>query len=268
MNETLETSAPAPNPVDRAAPRVPPEILLWVAFLAGHRPTAKDRAIISTALASQGPLSVLTLIEARRALRELAQLDDVGRAHAWVAMRTSAHVVEQSTGYVRLALGVLHRRDPVVVRPDGFGYPVVTERSLRAWSDMRDLVIALAGFGDDRPDHERPTGGVEGLRSYLAEHGETPGAITTRRRVGHGPVARAAIEAMIDDADEELRAGIEASVASLDPTDVDAVDAHVERLWSGAELRRLVRVVGARPSRTVHAAGDELDEASVGGPSK
>ncbi|MEM9133738.1 MAG: hypothetical protein AAF962_17045 [Actinomycetota bacterium] len=228
---------PAPSPGE-AETALPPEVLAWAGFLAGCRLNALDHTVLGAVLAAEGPLAVFTLNEARRALRELEGLDRVGRAHCWVAMRTAIHAAEATMGHVRLSLGVLHRHDPVVVPPDGVGYPVVTERSVAAWSDLRRTVCELAGVEGAPSEID-----VGDLRRDLRERGATPGALQIRRRVGHGPVAQAAVDAVLAGADAELRRGIEVGAAALDPTDVEQLDAHIERLWTGAELDRLTTVV-------------------------
>ncbi|MEL6984631.1 MAG: hypothetical protein AAFO29_19540 [Actinomycetota bacterium] len=217
-----------------AQPR--PEIVAWMSFLAGQPLADGDIRAIASALFLEGPAAELTAIEARRVLRALTPLDTIGRASAWVALRSNIHAAEQAIGWSRVVNGVLHRHDPVLVPPSSFGDSVVTERSVRDWVLLRNLVTSLA-----RVEQLNDVNGRL-LRHALIDPHALPRSIPIRQRVGQAPIARAAIEAMLDGASAELAAGIAEGLVGLDPNDIEVVDQQIERLWLAAELKRLVRV--------------------------
>ncbi len=223
--------------LERLLPVPPAEVVASMAFLADRPLTDHDRWTIAVALAHEGPTAELTAIESRRTLRELSKLDRVGRAGVWLAMRSSLHAVERAMGRSQVVLGVLHRHDPVLVYPASTGDLVITERSVRDWVLLRNLVTDLAGL-DDPPD-------VNGrlLRHALIDPAGFPASTVLRHRVGQAPVARAAIELMLGACGDDLLAEITASLAGIDEHDVELVDQQIERLWVGAELKRLVRTV-------------------------
>ncbi len=235
--------SPETEPSLDGGPSLPeprPEIVAWMSFLADRPLTGPDRLVIAAALRGEGPLAELTGIEARRVLRELSTLDTVGRANAWVGLRSQIHAIEAATGWSRIVLGVLHRHDPVILAPDSLGVPVITERSVRDWVLLRNLVAGLA--------QARAASDVNGslLRHALVDPEALPATIPLRQRVGQAPVARAAIEAMLDAGPPEFVERIAESLTGLDADDVEAVDQRIERLWLAAELKRLVGVVLAR----------------------
>lgn len=229
----------SPRRLERVIPAPSAEVISSMAFLADRPLTGRDRLAIAVALANEGPTAELTAIEARRTLRELTKLDRVGRANVWVAMRSSLHAVERAMGSSRVVLGVLHRLDPVLVYPASTGDVVVTERSVRDWVLLRNLVTGFAG------DQVPPDVNGRLLRHVLVDPSGFPASIAIRQRVGQAPVARAAIETMLGSCTAELRGEMEASLVGLDGNDVELVDQQIERLWVAAELKRLVRV--ARP---------------------
>ncbi|MEM9133744.1 MAG: hypothetical protein AAF962_17015 [Actinomycetota bacterium] len=215
------------------------ELVEWLSFLAGRTLDEDDRVTLTTAVAEEGPLAELATIEARRTLRVLDRLDPVARAHAWVQQRTRIHQAEQQYRTTKRALLVLHRHDPVLL-PVQDGHPVVTERSVADWAALRTVVTGIATHEDQLADVE--TFDPDHLRSTLL----TPipadlGVLDLRRRVGHAPMARAAVAELLWDPADLRR--IQRSLAGLDPGDTDLIDAQIVRLWTVAELRRLDRVV-------------------------
>ena len=243
---TTPSSSPEQPSVDAAGtgevslPPPAPEIVAWMSFLAGRPLGSGDVRAMAVALLQEGPTAELTAIEARRVLRALTPLDDVGRANAWLGLRSQIHAIERAAGCSRIVLGVLHRHDPVLVLPTSVGEPVITERSARDWVLLRNLVAGLAG--------DRQPSDVNGrlLRHALVDPEAYPGSIPIRQRAGQAPVARAAIEAMLHQAPGELVTEISRSLNGLDPDDVEVVDQQIERLWLAAELKRLARVARAR----------------------
>lgn len=221
-----------PNRIIRVVPRPPTNVLKWLSFLAASPLDEGAVTTIANSLASEGPLAALTHIEATRALANLEPLDDVGRAHCWVALRTSIHHMAQTSGMSKIALGVLHRLDPVRV-PGGAGQPIVTERSLKDWWSVRDLVADLAGLPPTFCSERRP------MRAALV--GGSRLRPDVRNRVGHAPIIRASIFALLSGMDQTGVDEVAASVAWLASEESGPVslDREIERLWLGAELHRL-----------------------------
>lgn len=230
----------SPDHLIRVVPRPPTDVLKWLSFLAASPLDEQAVRTIATSLASEGPLAALTHIEAGRALANLAPLDDVGRANCWVAMRTSIHRMEQTTGESKIALGVLHRLDPVRV-PAGATHPVVTERSLKDWWSVRDLVADLAGLPPtSRRDRRATRAALAGGRLLRPD---------VRNRVAHAPIIRASVFALLSGME---RTGVDEVAASLEwlatgeATPV-SLDREIERMWLGAELHRLADALRVAP---------------------
>lgn len=232
-----------PDRIIRVVPRPPTDVLKWLSFLAASPLDERAVTTIAASLAAEGPLAVLTHIEATRALADLQPLDDVGRAHCWVAMRTSIHRMERTTGESKVALGVLHRLDPVHV-PSGAGQPIVTDRSLKDWWSVRNLVADLAGLG--------PTSGKErrAMRAALSDGRRLRPDV--RNRIGHAPIIRAAIFALLSGMEQSGVDEVAASLAWLASDEARAtpsLDREIERLWLGAELHRLAATLDVASGR-------------------
>ena len=225
------------NRIIRVIPRPHDDILMWVSFLAVSPLDERDVTAIGSAIASEGPMATLTHLEAQRALADLAPLDDVGRAHSWIATRTAIHTMENFAGASKIMLGVLHRHDPVYVADD-FGTPIITDRSVKDWWTVTNVVADLAGLP------QASLAERNALRNLLRDGGRRLRP-DVRNRIGHAPVIRAAIFELLAANDGDGTDDIARSLAWLHDTDDDfALHREVERLWLGAELHRLARTIG------------------------
>lgn len=226
--------------------RPPEELIAWLSFLAVDRLDQRDLLAVTAALAAEGPLAELTIIETRRTLAELSALDPVGLAEAWVAQRSLIDAGEQMAGTAQVVAGVLHRHDPVVVPGAWPDRPVITDRSIGDWVALRRTVTRLAGA-----EHAFEGEPAE-LRASLLDSSALA-TIDLRHRVARAPIVRAAVTGMVRAASPAELDRLGRTAAQLDPADRGAVDRWIDRLWLVAELKRLGRSVrpsdgGSRPS--------------------